>query len=299
MLHIEIGHKVPRNPAPRPPADRQASPSRWPSTWRLPRQLPVARDPPGALDTDELTGLFNRRYMEDSLDREVRRTTAQRPTRGDHAGSRPLQADERRVRPRRRRLRAAPRRNPESVIRAEDIACRFGGEEFVIILPKATLEDTRRRAEALRLGIRTLHADPARPTFPTLTMSMGVAGYPDHGTTGEALLRAADSALYRGEGDRPRSRCRRRNARAGCGDRRRIAKPRPGFHRAGIPAESGVAAGRCPRRLRLGSPAGLTHSKQEGEHGQEGEGPKEAQGRSDRQGRSEEVSPPARSNPGR
>jgi diguanylate cyclase (GGDEF)-like protein len=81
-------------------------------------------------------------------------------------------------------------------VRGEDIACRFGGEEFVIILPKAGLDDAYRRAEALRDGIKARSLDEPGRLYPTATMSVGVAAYPDHGTSVAQLILAADSAMY-------------------------------------------------------------------------------------------------------
>jgi diguanylate cyclase (GGDEF)-like protein len=84
-----------------------------------------------------------------------------------------------------------------AAVRGEDIACRFGGEKFVVILPKASLDDTQRRAEALREGLKVPTFDEPGHLYPTATMSIGVAEYPQHGTSVEQLLLAADSAMYR------------------------------------------------------------------------------------------------------
>ena len=66
-----------------------------------------------------------------------------------------------------------------------------------MILPKASLADAVQRAEALRTGLRSL-GDPSSPTVvPSVTISVGVAAFPDHGSTSEELLAAADQALYR------------------------------------------------------------------------------------------------------
>ena len=147
---------------------------------------------------DPLTDLYNRRFMEESLYRELRRATREEGSIGvlmidldefkalndayGHAtGDVALRtiADY---------LKAA--------IRGDDIACRYGGEEFVVILPKASLTDALQRAEALRTGLRSL-GDPSSPTLvPSVTISVGVAAFPDHGATSEALLAAADRALY-------------------------------------------------------------------------------------------------------
>jgi len=148
---------------------------------------------------DPLTGLFNRRYMEESLDREVRRAAREGYGLGllmadldnfkqlnDAFGHAAGDAVLGRIG---RFLGAA--------VRGGDIACRFGGEEFVVILPKASLDDTRRRAEALRDGIKVHELDEPTRLFPPVTVSVGVAVYPDHGISVEQLLLAADSAMYR------------------------------------------------------------------------------------------------------
>ena len=148
---------------------------------------------------DALTGLFNRRYMEESLDRELRRAAREGYSLGlimadlDHlkafndayghaVGDAVLQAVGSFL---------------LSAIRREDIACRFGGEEFVIILPKATLEETQRRAEVLRRGLAEIRVDALTPDGPAVTMSAGVAAFPDHGAGVDVLLHRADEALYR------------------------------------------------------------------------------------------------------
>ncbi len=148
---------------------------------------------------DPLTGLFNRRFMEESLDREIRRAAREGYGLGilmadlDHfkqlndafghaAGDAVLRGFGQFL---------------ARAVRAQDIACRFGGEEFVVILPKASLDDTQRRAEALREGIKSLQLDEPTRLYPTTTMSLGVAAYPDHGTSAEQLILAADSAMYR------------------------------------------------------------------------------------------------------
>ena len=143
---------------------------------------------------DPLTGLFNRRYMEDSLERELYRADREDGTLGvimadlDHfkafndrsghvAGDAVLRALG--------ELLAAN-------VRSEDIVCRYGGEEFTILLPNASLEETVTRAEALRRSTAALVTPDGEP----LTLSMGVSAYPDHGATGDALIKAADAAMY-------------------------------------------------------------------------------------------------------
>jgi diguanylate cyclase (GGDEF)-like protein/PAS domain S-box-containing protein len=151
---------------------------------------------------DSLTGLFNRRYMEESLDREIRRAAREGYGLGvlladldnfkqlndafGHAAGDAV-------------LRQIGRYLSTSV-RGEDIACRFGGEEFVLILPKASLDDTYRRAEGLREGIKAGPLAEPADLYPTSTMSIGVAAYPEHGTTAAQLILAADSAMYLAKG---------------------------------------------------------------------------------------------------
>jgi diguanylate cyclase (GGDEF)-like protein len=82
-------------------------------------------------------------------------------------------------------------------LRAGDVACRFGGEEFVLILPDASTEASVHRAEDLMERVKILelhHLD--RPLGP-VTISLGVAVFPAHGRTRDEILTAADAALYR------------------------------------------------------------------------------------------------------
>ncbi len=147
---------------------------------------------------DPLTGLFNRRYMEESLEREMRRAgRTRRPvgiimldldhfktfndTHGHEVGDALL-----------REVGAVLQRS----IRGEDIACRYGGEEFILILPDAPLRDAAQRAEHLREAIGTVDVVRRHQAVGPVTVSLGVAIYPDHGSTSEAVLRAADAALY-------------------------------------------------------------------------------------------------------
>jgi diguanylate cyclase (GGDEF)-like protein/PAS domain S-box-containing protein len=148
---------------------------------------------------DPLTGLFNRRFMEESLELEIRRATRnQRPlgmimidldhfkyfndTFGHEAGDLLL-----------KELGTLLRSN----IRGEDIACRYGGEEFTLILPEGTGAVTRQRAEFFKESIQRLDVHFRGNPLGKITASMGVAVFPDHGRTASALVDAADKALYR------------------------------------------------------------------------------------------------------
>ena len=152
---------------------------------------------------DLLTGLFNRRYLEESLQREVSRAKrSKRPlgivmldldnfkpfndTLGHEAGDNVL-----------REVGHFLQRH----VRGDDIACRYGGEEFTLILPETSLEVIRARAEQLRERIKQLQVGYHGQLLGPLTVSLGVAILPDHGTSGEAVLHAADAALYRAKAE--------------------------------------------------------------------------------------------------
>jgi diguanylate cyclase (GGDEF)-like protein len=82
-------------------------------------------------------------------------------------------------------------------IRAEDVACRYGGEEFTVILPGAPLEATMRRAAEICNAVKNISIQEPTGAHPRgLSVSMGVAVFPDHGGTLDALVRAADLALF-------------------------------------------------------------------------------------------------------
>ncbi|MFB2878884.1 diguanylate cyclase [Floridanema aerugineum] len=147
---------------------------------------------------DSLTGLFNRRYLEESLEREVSRAERKQQTVGiimldiDHfkrfndtfghdAGDTVL-----------RELGIFLKKN----IRGSDIACRFGGEELLIILPEADLSVTLQRAEQIREGIKHLNLHSRNQQLGTITLSLGVGIFPQHGITGDMVIQAADIALY-------------------------------------------------------------------------------------------------------
>jgi diguanylate cyclase (GGDEF)-like protein len=83
----------------------------------------------------------------------------------------------------------------KSQTRGEDIACRYGGEEFLLIMPGLSGEVALQRAERLRQAVKEMpmHRQGLNP----ITISLGVAVYPDNGDTGLQLIRSADAALYR------------------------------------------------------------------------------------------------------
>lgn len=147
---------------------------------------------------DPLTGLFNRRYMEKTLERELFRLARKELPLGlimidiDHfkhfndafghdAGDTAL-----------RELTILM----QKYIRREDVVCRYGGEEFVVIMPEAPLEITRERAEKLCEGAKHLNIVHRGQPLGIITLSLGVAEFPKHGSTADVLLKTADTALY-------------------------------------------------------------------------------------------------------
>jgi diguanylate cyclase (GGDEF)-like protein/PAS domain S-box-containing protein len=147
---------------------------------------------------DPLTGLFNRRYLEETLEREMHRVQRSKQPLGvlmvdlDHfkrfndtfghdAGDAVLQEAG---------VLFASR------VRAEDIACRYGGEEFVLILPNADLAMTTKRGELLCAEARKLEVLHNGAALGQVTISVGAACFPDTANNAQALLSAADGALY-------------------------------------------------------------------------------------------------------
>ncbi len=88
-----------------------------------------------------------------------------------------------------------------SQLRVSDVACRYGGEEFTLILPEMPLAVALPRLEALRAGIARLSVWHRGEAVGSITASLGVAVFPEHGASSEALLRAADRALYRAKAE--------------------------------------------------------------------------------------------------
>jgi diguanylate cyclase (GGDEF)-like protein len=79
--------------------------------------------------------------------------------------------------------------------RRGDFACRFGGEEFVVAMPNITLDVAYERAEMVRQLLTGLRV-PFGYYNLSVTISMGIACYPENGQTRETILRAADQAMY-------------------------------------------------------------------------------------------------------
>jgi len=147
---------------------------------------------------DPLTGLFNRRYMEESLERELRRSIRHdRPVAVIMIDvDRFKQFNDRYGHPNGDSLLRSLGRFLVEQVREEDIACRYGGEEFLLVAPEAALEVARDRADRIREQFKTLSLMQRMEVAEPVTLSAGIAAYPEHGSVPEALIRAADRALY-------------------------------------------------------------------------------------------------------
>jgi diguanylate cyclase (GGDEF)-like protein len=147
---------------------------------------------------DPLTNLYNRRFLEEYLARELARAGRKvqplsmilididhfkniNDTYGHGAGDVVL-----------RRVGMTLQQH----VRESDIACRVGGEEFSLLLPEASLQTAVQRAEDIRGAVRRMALKYENEDLGAITASFGVAAFPDHGNTLEALIRYADMALY-------------------------------------------------------------------------------------------------------
>ncbi|MFM8634991.1 MAG: GGDEF domain-containing protein [Planctomycetia bacterium] len=148
---------------------------------------------------DPLTGLFNRRLMEEELARQIDRAAREgRPlsvavldlddfrsynqTHGHRAGDQALRQTATLV---------------QGFRLGTDIACRYGGDEFVLMMPGATATDAVARLEPLRAAIAAMPIHHEGRLLDPVTISIGIADFPVHAATAAALFDAADAAVYR------------------------------------------------------------------------------------------------------
>ncbi|TXH86985.1 MAG: diguanylate cyclase [Rhodoferax sp.] len=151
---------------------------------------------------DALTGLYNRRYLDETLPRELSRAKRDgyplalimvdidhfkqvNDTYGHSAGDEVI-----------RSLGAILREGA----READIACRYGGEEFVIALPRMNLSAALERAERWRAQVQAIEVQHGDFKI-HFSISAGVAGYPDHASDHESLVQDADLALYKSKNE--------------------------------------------------------------------------------------------------
>mgnify|MGYP000542483119 CR=1 FL=1 len=147
---------------------------------------------------DPLTGLFNRRYMLEALDQShsrAERTQTEiaimmidldhfklfNDNFGHDAGDHVLKAVSQVL---------------KDSLRQEDIACRYGGEEFCIVCPATTEQQALQIAKRIGKGISSLELNMNQLSLGTVTTSIGIALYPTHAENMEDTIKAADEALY-------------------------------------------------------------------------------------------------------
>jgi diguanylate cyclase (GGDEF)-like protein len=152
---------------------------------------------------DPLTDLYNRRFMQEALEREFSRASRRNQalalvmmdidhfklfndSYGHAAGDMALKALSKYM---------------VSHTRKEDVVCRFGGEEFVIIMPEMVRSQALGRADELREGMQHVHIMDFGETPLSITLSAGVSSYPQDGESVEEVLAAADRALYRAKAE--------------------------------------------------------------------------------------------------
>jgi diguanylate cyclase (GGDEF)-like protein len=152
---------------------------------------------------DVLTGLYNRRFFDESSQREVMRAL-RLLSKGDYAGLALMMIDIDHFKhfndQHGHEVGDAVLREVAQVLqsqtRGSDVAARFGGEEFTIALADITDFLALERAEGVRLAIEDLVLRPSGKEVGRTTISIGLAHFPKHGNSVEALLLAADKALY-------------------------------------------------------------------------------------------------------
>lgn len=152
--------------------------------------------------TDPLTELYNRRFLYDVLPRELarawRKTTPVavmmididhfkrvNDTYGHETGDLVIKEVAHVI---------------KSIVRGSDYTCRYGGEEIVVVLAEAPAESAQLRAESIRSAVQALEITCVNRKPVKVTVSIGIAIYPVHGADTNALLRAADEALYEAKG---------------------------------------------------------------------------------------------------
>jgi diguanylate cyclase (GGDEF)-like protein len=180
--------------------------------------------------TDSLTGLHNRRFLWEWLKREFLRAERRsstiaaimldidhfkrvNDTFGHEAGDQVL-----------KELGALLKRS----VRGTDVACRYGGEEFALVLPEISIENVHRRAEAIRVAVKQLALEYRGRSLGPIAVSLGVAVFPFHAHDEDSLFRKADEALYEAK-------------RAGR-DRVVLAASNPGAPRSPVPEPADLAA---------------------------------------------------------
>lgn len=148
---------------------------------------------------DPLTGIYNRRYMMEAFKSEISRAKRRKwqigvmmldidyfknfnDSYGHEAGDTIL---------------AEIGKYLQLSVRAEDIPCRYGGEEFLLILPDCPSGFIEQKAEQIRKEVKELKIKHGKQSLGTITVSIGISFFPEHGSSVDALLNSADAAMYK------------------------------------------------------------------------------------------------------
>ncbi len=148
---------------------------------------------------DPLTGLFNKNYLMDTMEREIHHATRKKHSLGIiqydiddfnlinknygyEAGN---------------KLLIAFAGIMQATFRGHDITCRMKDNRIIQILPEASIKNTLIKAEDVNKWINELSVKYKNHTLPAITVSIGIAAFPDHGENSDELIQAVDSALYR------------------------------------------------------------------------------------------------------
>ena len=151
---------------------------------------------------DGLTGLYNRRFLDEMLERDLAKLKRDgktaalmlldvdhfkrfNDTHGHQAGDEAL-----------RRVGTAL----AAAVRASDVVCRYGGEEFLVFLPDCDLSEAIAKAEKIRAAVGATSMTMGERVIPHVTISIGLAMFPTHANTRGQIILAADAALYRAKG---------------------------------------------------------------------------------------------------
>jgi diguanylate cyclase (GGDEF)-like protein len=147
---------------------------------------------------DPLTGLFNRNYLDETLRRELSRSARSRTPlcvamldidgfKGFNDAYSHSAGDV---------LLKALGSFFLNALRTSDVVCRYGGDEFILVLPDTTLLHVSERLDRMRGEAKNLECMHEGRILPAASISIGVAQWPDHGASPDDLIKAADFALY-------------------------------------------------------------------------------------------------------
>ncbi len=174
----------------------RCSPRTW--RWRWPITACARSLRSQSIHVDPLTGLYNRRYLEEVMEHDIARASRSgepfalimadldhfkriNDRFGHDAGDLVLKEFAQAL---------------QAQIRKGDVACRYGGEEFIVLVRGATVEAAAARADAIRQAVASLKLSVKGTALGPVTVSLGVAAYGDHAGTASALIALADGALY-------------------------------------------------------------------------------------------------------